>query len=72
MKILPHIFERFYRADPSRYTENGGTTGLGLAIAKALVEVQGGRISAESKAGQGTLIHIQFPISEEMIADTLD
>jgi two-component system, OmpR family, sensor histidine kinase BaeS len=57
---LQHIFERFYRADPSRYSEAGETTGLGLAIVKALVEIQKGKIRAESQVGQGTAIFIRF------------
>ncbi len=56
--LLPHIFERFRRGDPSR--QDGGS-GLGLAIAKAIVELHGGSISAESNAGNGTIIKIRFP-----------
>jgi two-component system sensor histidine kinase BaeS len=52
---LPRIFDRFYRADPSRTQATGGS-GLGLAIVKALVEAHGGSIWAESRPGQGTLI----------------
>jgi signal transduction histidine kinase len=59
---LPHIFERFFRADPSRYTENGESSGLGLAIAKALVETMGGTISAESTPGEGTTMRVSFPV----------
>jgi signal transduction histidine kinase len=63
---LPHIFERFYKGDKSRYTESGetGETGLGLAIVKALIEAQGGTIRAESSAGQGTIIRIHFPVAQ--------
>jgi two-component system phosphate regulon sensor histidine kinase PhoR len=57
---LPRIFERFYRSDPSRSREEGGT-GLGLAIVKHLVEVHGGRVSAESSRGVGTTITCWFP-----------
>lgn len=57
-EVLPHIFERFYRGDESR---TGTSTGLGLSIAKELVEAQGGTITVESQPGQGTLFAITFP-----------
>jgi signal transduction histidine kinase len=57
---LPRIFERFYRADPSRARSEGGT-GLGLAIVKHLVEAHGGRVFAESVLGQGTTIGFWLP-----------
>ena len=57
---LGRIFERFYRADPSRSREEGGT-GLGLAIVKHLVEAHGGRVWAESELGQGATIAAFFP-----------
>ncbi len=57
---LPFIFERFYRVDSSRNRHPGGT-GLGLAIARALVEAQGGRITARSAPGEGTTIVFTLP-----------
>jgi signal transduction histidine kinase len=57
---LPHVFERFYRGDPSRTRATGGF-GLGLAIAKALVEAYGGKIIAESKQGEGTRMTVELP-----------
>ena len=57
---LPRIFERFYRADPSRSRELGGT-GLGLAIVRHLAEAHGGRVRAESVLGAGTTIAAFFP-----------
>jgi signal transduction histidine kinase len=62
-KALPHIFDRFYRAEPSRNKETGGS-GLGLAIVKQMVEGQGGRVWAESRAGEGTSIYLTLPKTE--------
>jgi signal transduction histidine kinase len=56
---LPHIFNRFYRADPSRNKAMGGS-GLGLAIVKQIIEGQGGNVWAESKSGEGTSIYFTF------------
>ena len=56
---LPHIFDRFYRADPAR---TSGGVGLGLAIVKSIVELHGGTVSAESAADCGTTITLWFPI----------
>lgn len=58
---LPLIFERFHRVDSSRNRETGGF-GLGLAIAKALVEAYGGTISPESALGQGTRMIVDLPL----------
>ena len=57
---LGRIFERFYRADPSRSREAGGT-GLGLSIVKHLTEAHGGRVRAESTIEVGTTIAAWFP-----------
>lgn len=61
---LERIFERFHRGDPSRARESGGF-GLGLAIAKSLVEAWGGKISAASEAGRGTRMCVTLPEAEE-------
>jgi signal transduction histidine kinase len=59
---LPHIFDRFYRADKSRTDADGASSGLGLAIAKALVEAHEGRIKASSVLGNVTRFEIELPI----------
>lgn len=59
---LPFIFDRFYRADPSRTRSTGGV-GLGLTIAKQLLEAHGGTISAENTTGSGSDFVIDLPIS---------
>jgi signal transduction histidine kinase len=56
---LPHIFDRFYRADKSR--QAGEESGLGLTIVKSLVEAHGGRITAESAPGQGASFSVRLP-----------
>jgi two-component system sensor histidine kinase BaeS len=55
---LPHIFDRFYRGDKAR--RESGESGLGLAIAKSIVEAHGGQISAEGKPGQGAVFTISL------------
>ncbi len=57
---LPRVFERFYRADSSRNRATGGT-GIGLSIAKAIVEAHGGAIAASSRPGEGTEFRIHLP-----------
>ena len=58
---LPRIFERFYRGDEARQAQEG-ESGLGLAIAKSLVELHGGHISVESALGEGTTFTIAMQI----------
>lgn len=60
---LPLVFERFYRADPSRSREDGGT-GIGLAIARSVVEAHGGKIWAESTVGKGSTFSFVLPADE--------
>ena len=57
---IDRIFQRFFRLDPSRSRDTGGS-GLGLSIARSLVERQGGQIEVESEVGQGACFTISFP-----------
>jgi signal transduction histidine kinase len=62
-QALGRVFDRFYRADPSRHREGGGS-GLGLAIARSIVEAHGGRIWVES-GGRGAVFTFALPIAVE-------
>jgi len=64
---LPNIFERFYRVDKSRSKATGGS-GLGLTIAKRLVEAHGGKIEAQSELGKGSCFTFTIPSKCDRIA----
>jgi signal transduction histidine kinase len=60
---LPHVFERFYRADASRSRTTGGS-GLGLAIARSIIDAHGGTIGAESEVGRGSRFWFELAVAE--------
>jgi len=56
---VPHLFERFYRADRSRARQSGA--GLGLSIAQWVAQAHGGRIEVESQVGRGSTFTVWLP-----------
>ncbi|MBE9186174.1 sensor histidine kinase [Microcoleus sp. LEGE 07076] len=60
-EALPHLFDRFYRADPARTHRSSAGSGLGLAIAKAIVENHGGQIRIDSQVDRGTAVTVTLP-----------
>jgi two-component system, OmpR family, sensor histidine kinase BaeS len=58
---LPHVFERFYRGDRAR--TNNGESGLGLTIAKSIVEAHGGSVRVASQPGEGTAFAVRLPVT---------
>jgi signal transduction histidine kinase len=66
---LPRVFERFYRVDPGRSRDEGGT-GIGLAIARSVVEAHGGRIWAESQPGKGSVFTFELPVDDGRESET--
>ena len=63
--VLPHVFDRFYRADYARSRGAGGV-GLGLAIVKAIVTAHDGSVSITSVPGQGSIVLVQFPVASAL------
>jgi two-component system sensor histidine kinase BaeS len=61
---LPHVFERFYRADPAR-DRTTGSSGLGLAIVRAVVEAHGGRVRATNEPGAGARFELELPVRHD-------
>ena len=57
---LPHVFDRFYQADPAR-ARRGQGTGLGLAIVRSIMELHAGEASLDSRPGEGTVARLRFP-----------
>ncbi len=64
---LPHVFERFYRADPARTRDRGGS-GLGLAIVQSIMQEHQGSIEVESTPGKGSTFTLSIPVVEEKAA----
>src|SRR5260370_37008972 len=58
---LPHVFERFYRADKAR-SRNSGGAGLGLAIVKAICTAHGAEICVSSQEGRGSRFNVELPL----------
>jgi two-component system OmpR family sensor kinase len=64
---LPHIWDRFYRADQARERQGGGGLGLGLAIVRAIVENHGGQVDITSTLGVGTTVTVVLPLAAAVV-----
>jgi signal transduction histidine kinase len=69
---LPRLFERFYRVDTSRSRADDGGTGIGLAIARSVVEAHGGHIRADSEPGEGSTFTFELPVATPANGDRRD
>jgi signal transduction histidine kinase len=67
-EALPHVFERFYRADPARQGGEQRGTGLGLSIANEIVHAHGGRITARSTPESGSVFTVRLPLASAEIS----
>jgi signal transduction histidine kinase len=67
---LNHVFDRFYRADPSRSRRSGGS-GLGLAIVEAIVTAHGGPVAASNVEGGGARVTVTLPGSAARVTSEL-
>jgi two-component system, OmpR family, manganese sensing sensor histidine kinase len=67
-EALPHLFDRFYRADPARTHRSAAGSGLGLAIAKAIVENHRGQIRIDSQVDRGTAVTVTIPAHKSEIS----
>jgi len=65
------VFERFYRADPSRGRTNGGGNGLGLAIVAAIVAAHGGRVGVSATPGGGATFMVDLPTAHSQPAPSV-
>ena len=63
-EALPHLFEAFYRAEPSRSRATGGS-GLGLALCQRIAAAHGSALRIESEPGRGTRVSVTLPVWKE-------